>query len=427
MTCVRIPDENEIALATGFPSRMARLRHLVAIGAEARWGKPIPAATAQRLEEELSFIERVSASDPRLDFASYFLIIRDCVKDVGEKGACAGPWRGAASGSAVAYALGITTVDPLKHGLFFERFLGQSRIALPPVWLDFDAEGHETAVRHIADRYRECGLETPSRIIFEFHALKPLSVQRKCLRLVAERSGIDIDLERIPDSDQATMSVFADADTRDIFQFGSPEAMRWLRQIRPSCLADITAIGTLFYSPGLAMLFSDIVSRKNGEGPVECGHPLMESVLNETYGAVIYQEQIMSLAQRLAGFTRGESDALRYAMGKKMFDDTEQLKAKFIAGCLANPAFRVGEWRGESAAKSLCEKIWADWWSVASIAFNKSHAVAYTRLAWQSAYLKAHHPREYEEAFDFCYNVGAKQERDEGNRKQHKQLQEQLS
>ena len=426
MTCVRIPDENEIALATGFPSRMARLRHLVAIGAKARWGKPIPAATAQRLEEELSFIERVSASDPRLDFTSYFLIIRDCVKDVRGRGALAGPWRGAASGSAVAYALGITAVDPVKHGLFFERFLGQSRIALPPVWLDFDVEGHETAVRHISDRYRECGLETPNRIIFEFHALKPLSVQRKCLRLVAERAGIDIDLERIPRSDEATMSVFADADTRDIFQFGSPEAMRWLRQIRPSCLADITAIGTLFYSPGLAMLFSDIVSRKNGEGPVKCGHPLMESVLNETYGAVIYQEQIMSLAQRLAGFTRGESDALRYAMGKKMFDDTEQMKAKFIAGCLANPAFRVGEWRDESAAKSLCGKIWADWWSVASIAFNKSHAVAYTRLAWQSAYLKAHHPREYAEAFDFCYNVAAKQERDEGNRKQHKQLQGQL-
>ena len=185
MTCVRIPDENEIALATGFPSRIACLRHLVAIGAEACWGKPIPAETAQRLEEELSFIERVSASDPRLDFASYFLIIRDCVKDVRGRGAFAGPWRGAASGSAVAYALGITAVDPVKHGLFFERFLGQSRIALPPVWLDFDAEGHETAVRHIADRYRECGLETPNRIIFELHALKPLSVQRKCLRLVA--------------------------------------------------------------------------------------------------------------------------------------------------------------------------------------------------------------------------------------------------
>lgn len=103
------------------------------------------------------------------------------------------------------------------------------------------------------------------------------------------------------------------------------------------------------------------------------------------------------------------------------------MKAKFIAGCLANPDFRVGEWRGESDAKSLCGKIRADWWSVASIAFNKSHAVAYTRLAWQSAYLKAHHPREYAEAFAFCYNVGEKQERDEGNRKQHKQLQEQLS
>ena len=107
----------------------------------------------------------------------------------------------------------------------------------------------------------------------------------------------------------------------------------------------------------------------------------------------------------MAGFTCDESDALRYAMGRKMLDVTEKMKPKFIAGCLSNPAFRVCEWRGESAAKSLCEKTWGDWWSVASIVFNKSHAVAYTRLSWQQAHLKAHHPREYAEAFDFCYNV----------------------
>ena len=113
MICIRIPAENELPLAIGFPSRMACLRHLVAIGAEARWGKPVPAVAAKRLESELSYVERRSASDPRLDFASYFLIIRDCVEAVRQTDAIAGPWQGAASGSAVAYALGITDVDPI--------------------------------------------------------------------------------------------------------------------------------------------------------------------------------------------------------------------------------------------------------------------------------------------------------------------------
>lgn len=181
MTCMRIPSETELPLASGFPSRMACLRHLVAIGAEVRWGKPLPAEAAKRIESELSIIERFSAPDPRLDFASYFLIIRDCVEAARQTGAIAGPWRGAASGSAVAYALDITAIDTIRHGLFFGRFLGQNRIALPPVWINFDAKGHDIAVQYIADRYQKCGLATPKRIIFEDHPLKSLSVQRKCL------------------------------------------------------------------------------------------------------------------------------------------------------------------------------------------------------------------------------------------------------
>ena len=123
MICVEIPDETAFPLADGAPSRMARLRELVADGAVSRWMKPLPSEVTERLENELSFIERLS-SNPRLDFASYFLIVRDCVEAVRRTGAFAGPWRGAASGSAVAYALGITDVDPVRNGLFFERFVG---------------------------------------------------------------------------------------------------------------------------------------------------------------------------------------------------------------------------------------------------------------------------------------------------------------
>ncbi|MCR5751340.1 MAG: hypothetical protein K6G91_05210 [Kiritimatiellae bacterium] len=404
MICIEIQDETTFPLADGAPSRMARLRELVAAGAVSRWMKPLPAEVTERLGNERSFIERLF-SNPRLDFASYFLIVRDCVEAVRRTGAFAGPWRGAASGSAVAYALGITDVDPVRNGLFFERFVGQNRTALPPVWIDFDIEGCETASRYIAANYHECGLETPNRIIFEPCALRTLSVLRECLKRIKERTGDSIDIGCIPEDDKKTLSVFIKCDTSDIFQFKSNDVMKWLHDVRPSCYTDVMAIGTLFYNPKLAMQFPAIARRKNGEEAVGYDHPLMESVLSETYGMVVYQEQIMALAKKLADFSRDESDALRYAMGRKMFDDSMRLKIKFISGCIANPAFRIGEWRNETAAKSLCEKIWSDWWSVASYAFNKSHAVAYTRLAWQQAYLKAHYPREHADAVSFWYNV----------------------
>ncbi len=396
MISIEIPDETTLPLADGAPSRMARLRELVAAGAELHWGESVPVEASKHLENELSLIERLS-SDPRLDFASYFLIVRDCVETVRRTGSFAGLWRGAASGSAVAYALGITDVDPIRHGLFFERFVGQNRIALPPVWIDFDNEGCEAASRHIAAHCSECGLKTSNRIIFELCTLKALSVLRECLRRIKERTGDSVDLGSITEDDKETMSVFAKCDTSDIFQFKSKEIMKWIREVKPSCFTDIMAIGALFYNPKLAMQFPAIARRKSGEEAIMYDHPLMESVLSETYGVVVYQEQIMALAQKLAGLSSNESDAIRYAMGKKMFDDSMRLKIKFISGCIANPAFRIDEWRDETAAKSLCERIWEDWWAVASYAFNKSHAVAYTRLAWQQAYLKAHYPKEYAE------------------------------
>jgi len=140
------------------------------------------------------------------------------------------------------------------------------------------------------------------------------------------------------------------------------------------------------------------VRRKNGEEPVAYDHPLMEEELRETYGVTIYQEQIMILSRKLAGFTRGESDKLRKALGKKRFDIMEEMKVKFVEGCLANPEFRVGNWKNESEARRLIGKIWNDWRAFSSYAFNKSHAVAYAWLAYQTAYLKAHYPEEFTEA-----------------------------
>ena len=126
----------------------------------------------------------------------------------------------------------------------------------------------------------------------------------------------------------------------------------------------------------------------------------MEDVLGETYGMAIYQEQVMQLAQRLAGFTRGESDTLRKALGKKKQQLIEEFRVKFVSGCLANPSFRVGKWRDEPAARVLAEKLFRDWEEFSLYAFNKSHAACYALLAYRSAYLKAHWPEEFAEAFE---------------------------
>lgn len=168
------------------------------------------------------------------------------------------------------------------------------------------------------------------------------------------------------------------------------------------------------YRPGPMACISTFVRRKNGEEPVAYDHPLMEEELHETYGVTIYQEQIMMLSRRLAGFTRGESDELRKAMGKKVMEVMLELKDKFVAGCLANPDFRIGEWRDETAARSLCAKVWKDWESFASYAFNKSHAVAYAWLAYQTAYLKAHYPEEFMLALMESGNVTKKSLGDRG-------------
>jgi len=212
--------------------------------------------------------------------------------------------------------------------------------------------------------------------------------------LIKERKGQVVDLDKIPYDEPETMEVFAKGDTEHIFQFESDGMTRWLMALKPRCLDDLVAMNAL-YRPGPIAYTPTFVRRKNGEEPVAYDHPLMEDELRETYGVTIYQEQIMILSRKLAGFTRGESDKLRKAMGKKMIDIMEGMKVKFVEGCLANQEFRVSKWKDESEARRLIDKIWSDWRAFSSYAFNKSHAVAYAWLAYQSAYLKAHYPEEF--------------------------------
>ena len=496
-----------------FSNEADYLASLVYEGMKKRWGDPTPSEIVERIDFELRVIKMIG-------FPSYFLIVHDYVEAARRMGVWVGPARGSATGSAVAYALGITSVDPIKHRLLFERFLNPDRISMPDIDIDVEDAGRGKVVEYLCDKYgrdhvahivtfgqmaprsaikdvarvleypirkanalaglvpeaprmtfrracscsaqfrkvyengedmqkkilriaeklegcvrqpgtHACGIvisrkplsqtlplmptgvndrvvggpelitqydgqhvESVGLIKFDILGLKALALQKDCMKLIRARKGEVVDLDKIPCDEPETMEVFARGDTENVFQFESDGMKRWLMALKPRCLDDLVAMNAL-YRPGPIAYTPTFVRRKNGEEPVAYDHPLMEDELRETYGVTIYQEQIMILSRKLAGFTRGESDKLRKAMGKKMIDIMEGMKVKFVEGCLANQEFRIGKWKDEGEARRLIDKIWGDWRTFASYAFNKSHAVAYAWLAYQSAYLKAHYPNEF--------------------------------
>ena len=493
------------------------LASLVYEGMKNRWGEQTPPEVVERIDFELHVIKMMG-------FPSYFLIVHDYVEAARRLGVWVGPGRGSAAGSAVAYALGITSVDPIKHRLLFERFLNPDRISMPDIDIDFDDAGRGKVIEYLCDKYgrdhvahivtfgqmaprsaikdvarvlempvREanrlachvpdvpkvtfkqslseskelrnayeqgtplekkilriaeklegcirqpgvhaCGIvisrkplseilpvmplgndrapgepdlitqydgryvEPVGIVKFDILGVKTLAIHKGCVDLIKERKGRVVDLDKIPYDEPETMEAFAKGDTGHIFQFESDGMTRWLVALKPKCLDDLVAMNAL-YRPGPIAYIPTFVRRKNGEEPVTYDHPLMEEMLRETYGVTVYQEQVMLLSRKLAGFTRGESDKLRKAMGKKRLDIMEEMKVKFVEGCLANQEFRVSKWKDESEARRLIDKIWSDWRAFSSYAFNKSHAVAYAWLAYQSAYLKAHYPEEFAMAVD---------------------------
>ncbi len=238
----------------------------------------------------------------------------------------------------------------------------------------------------------------------DFLGLKTLTVEKECVNLLGKDNprvpeflrGKDgfLDPDNIPDDDKETYELFGRGETTGLFQFESDGMKKHLMALQPERLTDLVAMNAL-YRPGPMAYIPDFIDRKQGRKPVVYDHPEMEQRLKDTYGITVYQEQVMLLSRDLAGFTRGESDKLRKAMGKKLMDIMAELKAKFVKGCLANPKFRINEWADEEKATALIEKIWKDWEAFASYAFNKSHSVCYAWVAYQTGYLKAHYPAEF--------------------------------
>ena len=496
------------------------LRHLTEEGAKRRWPEGLAKDVRERIDFELSTIKSMG-------FPGYFLIVQDFIRAARDMGVSVGPGRGSAAGSAVAYCLGITNVDPTKYDLLFERFLNPDRISMPDIDVDFDDDGRGRVLEWVTKKYgadhvshivtfgtmapksaikdvcrvfkvpipesnRLAGLvpDTP-KITFkkamsptdkngnpnkdyspelvaafdsedptistvmhlarkldgsvrqngvhacgviisrdplidtipvmptegetlmttqydghfvepigllkmDFLGLKTLTVLKECLATIKEYRGLDIDIDKIPIDDEETFALFGRGETTGLFQFESDGMKKNLRALHPSRLEDLVAMNAL-YRPGPMEYIPKFIDCKLGRKPVTYDHPLMEKYLNTTYGVTVYQEQVMLLSRELAGFSRGESDSLRKAMGKKKIEDMAKLEVKFHDGCLANPAFmNVAPVNGSrEKAEELIRKIWDDWKAFASYAFNKSHAVCYAYVAYQTGYLKAHYPVEY--------------------------------
>lgn len=482
------------------------LQHLVYEGAHRRWGEVLPPETKERIDFELDTIKQMG-------FPGYFLIVNDYISAARKMGVWVGPGRGSAAGAAVAYALGITNVDPLKYDLLFERFLNPDRISMPDIDVDFDDDGRGRVLEYVTQKYGQdhvahiitfgqmaaksaikdvgrvmeypladtnklasfvpdtpkitfgqaekessdlagaihsddpnvallmeraiklegcmrqpgvhaCGViisrdplietlpvkptegesllttqydghfvEPVGLLKMDFLGLKTLTVEKECVELLKNR-GIELDPDFIPDDDKETYELFGRGETTGLFQFESDGMKKWLIALHPEKLTDLVAMNAL-YRPGPMEYIPQFVRRKKGEEPIVYDHPLMEKYLKDTYGVCVYQEQVMLLSRLLGGFSRGDSDKLRKAMGKKQLAVMEALKVQFEKGCLANPEFRIGEWQDEEKAKALIDKIWSDWRAFASYAFNKSHAVCYAWIAYQTGYMKAHYPAEF--------------------------------
>ena len=235
----------------------------------------------------------------------------------------------------------------------------------------------------LATQYDGHVIEETGLIKMDFLGLSTLSIMKETVENIRLTKGIIIDLDTIPIDDELTYKLYQEGRTIGTFQFESAGMQKYLRELRPTVFEDLIAMNAL-YRPGPMDYIPSFIARKNGKEEIKYDIPCMEKYLKDTYGITVYQEQVMLLSRQLANFTRGESDALRKAMGKKKKAIVDAMKPKFIEG---------GKKNGHDP--KVLEKIWADWEKFASYAFNKSHATCYSWVAYQTAYLKAHYPAEF--------------------------------
>jgi len=471
------------------------LRRLAVEGLARRFPDPSE-EHRKRLEFELKIIEQVG-------FAGYFLIVADFVNEAKRRGIAVGPGRGSAAGSLVAYCLNITGLDPLEHGLFFERFLNPERISMPDFDIDFADTRRDEILEYVRQKYgtdhvvqictfgtlaaraavkdvgraygvpflemnalaklitdrpgtklaealetqemksaydanetyrkiidtalklegkarhvsvHACGviisaepavnytavqrapkdehtiitqyeakpLEALGLLKMDFLGLTNLTVIETTLEIIERLHGLKLNLTTLPIDDRATYELLQLGDTTGVFQLESPGMRRYLKQLKPTVFGDITAMVSL-YRPGPMEWIPSFIKRKHGQEKVEYLHDDLKPILEPTYGIGVYQEQVLQIAQVFAGFSLGEADILRRAIGKKIKKELDAQREKFLKGATE-----------KGYPKKMAEKIFDDVITpFAGYGFNKSHAAGYARIAFETAYLKAHFPTEF--------------------------------
>ena len=249
-----------------------------------------------------------------------------------------------------------------------------------PVCTIYDKESKQDV---LVTQYDGHVVETVGLIKMDFLGLKNLTIIKNAIRMIKKNHGVEVDIDHLPMDDEKTYQLFCEGNTVGTFQFESAGMQKYLRELEPHAFEDLIAMNAL-YRPGPMDYIPDFIDRKQGRKPIEYDIPCMEKYLKDTYGITVYQEQVMLLSRQLASFTRGQSDTLRKAMGKKQIEKMNELEVLFYEG---------GEKNGHPREK--LHKIWEDWKKFASYAFNKSHATCYSWVAYQTAYLKAHYPAEY--------------------------------
>ena len=351
-----------------------RLTELTYEGAERRYGTPIPKEVDDRIRYELQTIKDASSLlvTEFLRWHEYVNVARN------ELDSWVGTGFSSEPGSLVAYCLGVTGVDPLKHNLLFERFLTSD--CIDKKQLSFyihveDSEVRKKLVLWIMDHY----YKIESRI----GDLLNIALQKETIKIIKKTRRVDIDLNNIPIDDEQTFQLYQEGKTTNLFQFQSATMQEHLRALRPTTFEELVALNAL-YRPGPMGKIPSFIDRKHGCEPITYPLPCMEPYLKETYGLMIYQEQLMLLAQHIADFTPSESDTLRLAIDKKTQETLNAMKPKFIEG---------GKKNGHDPV--VLEEIWNDWVTNACFLFLKSHVVSFTWMDYQSAYLKAHYPIEY--------------------------------
>ncbi len=239
------------------------------------------------------------------------------------------------------------------------------------------------SVLDYATQYDGKFIESIGLLKMDFLGLKTLSIIKEALDNIKRSKGIDVDIDNVPLDDKETYELYSRGETTALFQFESDGMKKYLRELKPTRFEDLIAMNAL-YRPGPMGYIPNFIARKHGKEKIEYDLPMMEEILKETYGITVYQEQVMLLSRIMAGFTRGQSDSLRKAMGKKKIEEMNKLKIEYLEGCKKN---------GISEEKA--DKVWKDWEEFAKYAFNKSHATCYSYVSYQTAYLKAHYPAEF--------------------------------